>query len=685
MPENLHMMGPIIPLSDKAMAADSTIRVPWTTDRAEHGELGKYGPDGPWQALAITIGDEEPNEHAFQPMWPSLHWITRVLTFDAGSYYVLTNSSTFGEREYEGSDWSFQGSSNLDGIINGEEESGDVVFDDVHLRGIYANFRSSVNATIFALSSWDYNVPKALPSGSHNYPAKVGSLGLGLPTPRAGEDTQISGPLPAPILRLLRKQGIILSETFSAHIGSAELSQPGSLILGGYEQHRVLGPVGVFDFDPLAVSSDRKNLEIVDIHLGTQIGGSPFTNGKKDEGSIWPALPSFVRSISAEVSFELPYLYLPRQTCQALAERLHLLWESKLELFLWDTSDPNLQRVVSSPAYLAIVFRDRRDANLTIKVPLRLLYLTLEPPLVTESTRYFPCRPVAMVPYISETFGILGRAFLQAAFFAADFEYNLTYLAQAPGPDMDHSSDITISFLSSDDKVRAAGNITVTNPIEEFQKTWLSSWAVLADDVGATEIDIGEDTSNGTSGNGNDGIPTASVIGVSVGVLAAMGLAIAAWMWYNYRRPSCMQKRNGKTTSKGSSQGKRGQFLAGLQSLGRTTNWVKRKIVSGLKRNREIELTELGAEKDVAFQEMATDTRPEIGGASIVIHEAPEEGVVAYAELPERRFSTATTAGVPDKTRTFTPDGPQTADSTADTGIDEGGESLPVSVSVSEG
>ncbi|KAM7219238.1 Aspartic peptidase domain containing protein [Rhypophila decipiens] len=672
------------------MAAGGTIRVPWTTDPDEHGELGKYGPDGPWQALAITVGDKKRNEHAFQPMWPSLNWITRVLTIDAGSSYRVTNTSILGERQGERSPsdgWFFEGSTYLVGTTAGEQALGYVVFDSVHLRGDSANFRPSVNATLWALSSWHYFIPDALnvPSRSGHYNATVGTLGLGLPT--LIDSKQISGPQPDPILRLLRSQDVILSETFSAHIGSAGLNQPGSLILGGYEQHRALGPVGVFDFDPLASWHDRKNLEIIDIHLGTQVGGSPFANGKKDEGSIWSSMPSVGKSIDAEVSFELPYLYLPLEACQALAERLHLLWEPKLELFLWDASDPNLQRVISSPAYLAFVFRDRRDASLTIKVPLRLLYLTLEPPLVTESTRYFPCRPVSRVP-ISNMPGILGRAFLQAAFFAADFEYNITYLAQAPGPDMDHNSthrdDMSLSFSSHDAEFRAVGNITVTNPIEDFEKTWLSTWVVLADDVGSTEIAIGEDTSNGTGGNGNDGIPTADVIGVSVGLLTALGFAIAAWMWYIYRRPACMRKRDGR--AKGSpglvnnDKHERKEFLAGLQALIRSTKRAKRKIVSGFRRNQDMEMAELGVDKDVTFQEMDTDTRPEIDGASIVIHEAPEEGVVAYAELPERRFSTATTAGVPDETRTLTPDGPQTVGTTEAMRISEGGQGLPVPV-----
>ncbi|KAK4208388.1 hypothetical protein QBC37DRAFT_353739 [Rhypophila decipiens] len=660
------------------MAAGSTIRIPWTTDSEQLGELGKYGPDGPWQALAITVGNKKPNEYVFQPMWPSLDWITRVLTFGAGSHYRVANSSIFGgDQCYYYDCGYFQESTRLLGTTAGGGLK-DVVFDSVHLRGDGANFRPSVNATILALKTWEYYI-LALKSRSNHYNATVGTLGLGLSTQIDRDSSQVSGPLADPILRLLRKQDIILSETFSTHIGSAGLNQAGSLILGGYEKHRALGPVGVFDFDPpaLAAWEDKKHLKIIDIHLGTQVGGSPFANGKKDERSIWSSMPSVGQSFSigAEVRFELPYLYLPLEACKALAERLHLLWEPELELFLWDTADPNLQRVVSSPAYVAFVFRDRRDANLTIKVPLRLLYLTLEPPLVTESTPYFPCRPVSTFPSIptSWTPGILGRAFLQAAFSATDFQHNITYLAQAPGPDIDHNSthrdDMPVSFGTHDDEFRAAGNmITVTNPIEEFEKTWLSSWAVVADDVGATEIAIGEDTSDGTGGNGNDGIPTAGVIGVSVGLLTAMGFAIAAWMWYIYRRPACMRKRDGRT--KGSpghvnnDKDERKEFLAGLQALIRSTKRAKKKIVSGFKRNRDMEMAELGVDKDVAVQEMDTDTRPEIDGASIVIHEAPEEGVVAYAELPERRFSTATTAGVPDETRTLTPDEPQTIGTT---------------------
>ena len=79
-------------------------------------------------------------------------------------------------------------------------------------------------------------------------------------------------------------------------------------------------------------------------------------------------------------------------------------------------------------------------------MPFALLNLTLEAPLVTEATPYFPC-------YLSDNIYSFGRAFLQAAFVAEDLStgngYGTWFFAQAPGPgfvDFPDQTTIEASF-----------------------------------------------------------------------------------------------------------------------------------------------------------------------------------------------------------------------------------------------
>ena len=130
-----------------------------------------------------------------------------------------------------------------------------------------------------------------------------------------------------------------------------------------------------------------------------------------------------------------------------------MTWNEGLGLYTWSVDDPQYSRITGSPAYMGFVLSDTEATNITIKVPFRLLNLTLDAPLVDKPTPYFPCRPFNS----TQGWWVLGRAFLQAAFFVLNFEKYVMYLVQAPGPDMDQSvmrtfgpDDTTISGNSID-------------------------------------------------------------------------------------------------------------------------------------------------------------------------------------------------------------------------------------------
>lgn len=401
----------------------------------------------------------------------------------------------------------------------GDDPSGFGVIDTVRItHKILSPPSSRVNTTLVAVETWP--VPFA---GNSTYSARVGILGLGPPT-----DGRI-GSLTAPvgILSELKSRGDIASRSFGLHIGSVPFKQPGSLVLGGHERNRALGPVAVFRYDDPETAPP---LLLLDVLIGTHIGGSPFSppiSGKTEHPStsVWRGVGNNLLaddvtkrlggkpgSAVIMVNPAVPYMYLPPGTCEAAASHLPVTFSPELNLFLWDTSSEAYGRIIKSPSYLAFVFADRTATNITIKVPFHLLNLTLEAPLVATPTQYFPCRSFNL----TYAFWMLGRAFLQAAFFGVDYERNLTYLAQAPGPDMEQSVLVE----------RPAGREGLeTNPIEEWESSWVKRWTVLAVD----EAPLVE--------QGGNGLGVGAIVGIVVGVLVLVVAAcVGGWCWRRAKR-----------------------------------------------------------------------------------------------------------------------------------------------------
>ncbi|KAI0420360.1 hypothetical protein F5X98DRAFT_383021 [Xylaria grammica] len=191
------------------------------------------------------------------------------------------------------------------------------------------------------------------------------------------------------LLEQLRASGKILSNSFGMHMGSAQHGQPGSLVLGGYEQNRALGDVGLFNSD----DRGTPHIFLLDVILDTQAGLSPFRDSSI--GSVYKGLGD--NSYAAEyarflggtdgsavvaLSPSVPYIYLPPGTCETAGQYLPATWDEDMELYKWNPNDPQYARIVNSLAYLGFIFADRNASNITIKVPFRLLNPTLSLPLV---------------------------------------------------------------------------------------------------------------------------------------------------------------------------------------------------------------------------------------------------------------------------------------------------------------
>ena len=208
----------------------------------------------------------------------------------------------------------------------------------------------------------------------------------------------------------------------------------------------------------------------------------------------------------------LPYLYLPRKTCDAIAAHIPVTYQPDVNLYTWNVADPRYTNIVNSPSQLVFTFEQSVTSNLTIKVPFALLNLTLSPPLAPVPTPYFPCQPFEG----AQGMWFLGRAFLQAAYIAMNLDQNKAVLAQALGPGVATSS---IQAFQSDDVTMASSSD------DAYATTWAGRWKVLnSSSLPSVPISGSQASSDRLSPGGIAGICVAGVV-----FLLALGAAFISW------------------------------------------------------------------------------------------------------------------------------------------------------------
>ena len=531
--------------------------IPWNTTHS-------YGPDGPWPVVTVQIGSSTALDN--QPLstvdlYPGGIWESMIIrrsfcnddgtVFGDGSWpcladeagwYTVADSRTViqGFTDEVGLIW--QWSSNMAENLHGRAEN---VLDTMRIPTLSGTFVIP-NSTISAVQAWQIG----LPDGT-SYPVQVGTLSLG--GSGKGDQTFGANATGQTVPGYAYAQGVLASNSWGLHYGSASLNQEGSLVFGGYDQTRVLGDVGAFDL--AAGSTMLPNL--LDIQIGVENGTSPFSEGSytgllKLNSSFKGVQPAVINPI-------VPYLFMSRETCDAVAENLPLVLNPQIGLYLWKTEDPQYERILKSPAYLAFVFRKAGSGNLTIKVSFQLLNLTLEAPIVNKTQQYFPCRPFHALDNSGAYF--LGKAFLQAAFVGMNWQQGKFFLAQAPGPGVGASNVKSIS----------PNDLTISsNPIEDFAVTWAREWKSPSDnnndrntttssttiapegkgnsdtDNSKTFTTISTSATNGqnsTSGSGmSSGTKAGIAIGAAVGALAVAG-AVLLSCWRRGRLPVQRQEK----------------------------------------------------------------------------------------------------------------------------------------------
>ncbi|EAU31198.1 predicted protein [Aspergillus terreus NIH2624] len=460
-----------------------------------------YGPDGPWQAVRIDVGSNN------QPidLYPGANYATTILADSICANTTLSTTcyaaraGTYNESEsktalvtnrssWETTYWSVEGGS-IQGRVGDQVNIGPVV-PNISFTTIYETYQT-------------------YPNGKQ-YPVPVGTLALGAPYLK---DTG-SGLTLNMIAGWLYASGVdnaIPSYSYAMHIGSVDPAIPGSLVLGGYDKSRALGEVSAQPVDSNVYASGAWQIELKDIGLGVATGGSPFAFTSKnglflqDSGAVVPK--------TATIDPTKPYMYLPKATCDAITSVFSISFDSELGLYIWDTTASNYANITTSATYLAFTFNKNAltDQTITIKVPLRLLTLTLQDPLVDQNATYFPC-------FHSTDSPVIGRAFLQAAFVGVNwFEGNGTgtwFLGQAPGPDL---ADADITAVNVQDRSLAASN-------QSWEQSWAKHWTVLP-----------ASSANSTSADGG-GLSTGAKVGIGVGVGVGGAILIVAAVWIVLRR-----------------------------------------------------------------------------------------------------------------------------------------------------
>ncbi|KAF9633279.1 putative aspartic-type endopeptidase protein [Lasiodiplodia theobromae] len=319
-------------------------------------------------------------------------------------------------------------------------------------------------------------------------------------------------------------KGAYASMSFGLHMGSVMHKISGKLFWGGYDRARCIS-------EPITVESNS-TFSLADISIGVASGGSAFLNNTSSATEIDGLLQtngsdsSTSLPLTAQPDPGVPYMYLPGATCAAIAGYLPVTYDAGLALYRWNTSAPEYDDIINSPHHLSFHFHTSGTSGATqsIAIPFALLNLTLDYPITSDPTPYFPCRPYSPSDTSNPAAVVLGRAFLQGAHFAQNWHTGSVWLAQAPGP----------GYVDEDLKTIQETDTGLT-PLPNAQ-AWNETWAdVLTPLNGSTTGDSasgggtgsGSESDSGSGSSSSGSSESSSDSGLSTGAKAGIGVGVA--------------------------------------------------------------------------------------------------------------------------------------------------------------
>ena len=186
-------------------------------------------------------------------------------------------------------------------------------------------------------------------------------------------------------------------------------NSPGSLIIGGFDE-------SAFEKNDVSFLTDADAL------LRANVRSLVVANSLI--GTVAPPLGE--TGISVIVDSTYPDLWLPGDVCDFLADALNLTLDATNGRYLID-SQTHSALVAAAPEFTFTLAANESSApTMQIVLPYSAVDLRLLPPIYASTVPYFPMR---QAPEGSNL--ILGRAFLQEAYIAVDWERGNFSLGQA--------------------------------------------------------------------------------------------------------------------------------------------------------------------------------------------------------------------------------------------------------------
>ncbi|KAJ4335125.1 hypothetical protein N0V95_008992 [Ascochyta clinopodiicola] len=242
-----------------------------------------------------------------------------------------------------------------------------------------------------------------------NMPFFVGFFGL---SPNPSNFSKFNDPQRSYLATLKDEQHIpSLSYGYSAGAYYKSPKAFGSLTLGGYDEERFVPNTVTFPFDIYDDQPARVKLE--------QVTAKNTLNG---------SVTILHDQIDINIDFTMPYLWLPRETCDLIATHFGLTHDNVSDLYLID--DATHKELVARNPIFTFTFGDgaKSAGTVGIVVPYSAFDLQASWPLFNDTKNYFPIRRGNSSQYT------LGRAFMQEAYVIVDFERGNLSLHQAAFP-----------------------------------------------------------------------------------------------------------------------------------------------------------------------------------------------------------------------------------------------------------
>ncbi|KAI1410638.1 hypothetical protein F5Y13DRAFT_181310 [Hypoxylon sp. FL1857] len=483
------------------------------------------GPDGPWNAISVMLGNGQDVTVYPGKMWESYFLgesYCQNTTVEGQPCYAQEAGAIYNESAGFGNtaDISFPAGASYTSNMVATGNDGTRYIDNMYLGNVASVWADDQieNFDMVLMSNTRFQYP----SGKQ-YPIFAGCLSFGAARSAANQTFQtvpgqaIDAVNVSLLAGTLYRHERIGSETFGMHIGSASPQHvPGSLYFGGYDQNRAVNTMlAVSMGDSYGKFSDAP---LIDISINVVKGESPFPWSNKG-GLLAAGNSSMEDRLSVDIDPCFPYLNLPKSTCDAIANEIPVTYSEDLGLYFWDTDSPDYVRIVKSPSVLQFTFinPDNNKQPINISVPFMHLNLTLEQPLVDQPTPYFPCNAVSNGNYA------LGRAFLQDAFFGANLATGIYFLSQAPGPNINGESLMTMSEDCTQ----------LDTSHNDWEISWDETWEPIQAQVNQTSQTPQTPPSDSPKRN----TATATIAGAAVGgVAGAIFLVLFGFIIWRHQR-----------------------------------------------------------------------------------------------------------------------------------------------------